>query len=90
MVGIDLGLLLVLAGVGLWVSTAVTQHRRALHAAHTPPGITPGTSAETYFRLCRRMAHELDGLLIQDATLPVLSPEQRTKIQAVLRDWEEA
>lgn len=81
--------MVILAGL-LWAGTGYTQHRRAVHAAHVPPGIAPGTSAETYYRLCRRMAHELDGVLIRDSTLPVLSPEQRTNIEAVLREWEEA
>lgn len=90
MIAVDGALLLVFILGAVAVVGYVGNRRAAIRAAHAPPGISPGSKAETYYRLCRRMAHELDGVLIQDSTLPILSPEQRTKIQAVLREWEES
>lgn len=90
MIAIDGAVLLVLLLGGLAIVGYVGNRRQSLRAAHVPPGVDPGTKAETYYRLCRRMAHELDGVLIRDANLPVLSSEQRATIEDVLREWGKA
>ncbi len=46
----------------------------------------PGGS--TIYRLTRRMAHELEGVLIQDSNFPFLANTQRASIEAVLKEWE--
>lgn len=86
--GAVVAVLVALFGAAAIATAAARRTEKAL--AHSPPGIEPHTKAETYYRLCRRMAHELQGIVISDDTLPVLSPEQRKRVDQLLREWEEA
>ncbi len=46
----------------------------------------PGGS--NVYKLARRMAHALEGVLILDDNLPNLPNTQRSSIEALLKEWE--
>jgi len=70
--------LFVLALIGAGVTFLVSRRGEREHA--------PGGS-EVY-KLARRMAHALEGVLILDQNLPNLPNTQRSSIEALLKEWE--
>lgn len=86
--------LLLLVGAGALGVRALGRRHRDAVLARVPPTMTAGSLAEAshavaQFRADQRMARELDRLLTQDSVLPFLSSEQRTRIEIVLREWED-
>lgn len=70
--------LFVLTLIGVGVMAIVKRRGEREHA--------PGGS-EVY-KLARRMAHALEGVLILDDNLPNLPNTQRSSIEALLKEWE--
>lgn len=70
--------LVVLAFIGGGITLLVSRSAQRQHA----PG---GTEI---YRLARRMAHELEGVLLLDDNLPFLPNTQRSSIGALLKEWD--
>lgn len=79
MIAVDAFLVMVVL-VSIAGSAVVAASRRS-QRQHAPGG------TEVY-KLARRMAHALEGVLILDQNLPNLPNAQRTSIEALLKEWE--
>lgn len=89
----DAALVLLVAVLLGWGASVVGNRRRQSLAMRVPPtlGSHDGVElnqASTYYRLARRMAHELEALLLQDEQLPFMQDRRREAIHTVLDEWD--
>lgn len=82
--------ILVVLGVGVNMLVGRKAHQRAIRV---PPGVqidddVEMTRVSVYYRLAKRMAHELNALASQDDQLPFMQPERRHTIETLLNEWE--
>lgn len=82
MIAVDIALvLIVVGGVAALMIAAANRRDDRLSARRDVAG-SPA------YRLTRRMAHELEGVLIQDSNFPFLPNDRRASIEATLKEWE--
>jgi FtsZ-interacting cell division protein ZipA len=92
LIGDFLLLAMALSVVVLGVSR-VGAHRQRSLALRVPPSGESRNNVEMrqvshYYRLAKRMAHELDALLLQDEQLPFMTDKRREGIHDLLNEWE--
>lgn len=89
----DFVLLVLFLGGAAYLVSLFGSHRHRMLAGRLPPMIRATDDIEMnqvnrYYRLAKRMAHQLDSLATQDEQLPFMSTQRREEIQALLDEWE--